>query len=178
MRRFLLTALLATLPFAARAITFEAWIASYGLTGGNATISADPDGDGIPNLMEYALDGCNPTIAADSARLPVFGWVQRTGDAIGAWTWVAITPGTNASPPTGGVGGIYHAGLRYSPRPDAEGISYIVQLSHELNRWYSGRSATVTQTYSGNITQATCLAQAPNRQRIFMRLQVAVGAPQ
>jgi hypothetical protein len=165
-------AIAAALPAAAPAITFGSWITSYGLSGGNATISADPDGDGIPNLMEYALDGCNPTLAVDATRLPVFGWAQRTAAALGSWTWV---PGTN-QPPTGGVGGIYHAGLRFSPRPAVEGISYTVQLSHELSRWYSGRSAIMTQAYPGNIVQATCIAQANNRQRLFMRLQVSVDA--
>lgn len=35
--------------------SFAAWAQSYGLVGGAADADADPDGDGRPNLLEYAL---------------------------------------------------------------------------------------------------------------------------
>ena len=34
---------------------YDTWAASYSLSGGNAGRSADPDGDGLVNLLEYAL---------------------------------------------------------------------------------------------------------------------------
>ncbi len=43
------------------ATPWETWLASYGLTG--AAVSGDADGDGLPNLAEYAL-GTSP-VAAD-----------------------------------------------------------------------------------------------------------------
>jgi hypothetical protein len=39
---------------------YDTWIAEYALSGPNAGMTADPDGDGWNNLLEYALGG-NPT---------------------------------------------------------------------------------------------------------------------
>jgi len=48
---------------------FLAWIGDYpGLTGQNATKTADPDHDGLSNLEEFALDG-NPDSGAASGKL-------------------------------------------------------------------------------------------------------------
>ncbi|MGC4017296.1 MAG: autotransporter-associated beta strand repeat-containing protein [Luteolibacter sp.] len=49
---------------------FAAWIAGFGLTGADAGPNADPDHDGISNLVEFVLGG-NPALTDDSARLPV-----------------------------------------------------------------------------------------------------------
>jgi hypothetical protein len=46
----------------------ETWAQSHALTGGNAAAHADPDGDGLVNLMEFALGG-NPS-ARSQADLP------------------------------------------------------------------------------------------------------------
>jgi hypothetical protein len=46
--------------------TYSEWIASYGYTGANASPTADPDGDGIPNLLEYAL-GADPSTSSSTA---------------------------------------------------------------------------------------------------------------
>lgn len=48
--------------------TFASWASVAGLSGGGAFAAADPDGDGIPNLIEYALGG-NP-LQSDKALLP------------------------------------------------------------------------------------------------------------
>jgi len=51
--------------------TFVNWSEKKGLSGADAERDADPDGDGLNNLAEYALGG-NPSSADDAARLPVF----------------------------------------------------------------------------------------------------------
>lgn len=44
---------------------FAGWVAQRGLAGGDAAASADPDKDGISNLIEYALGG-SPTVRSAS----------------------------------------------------------------------------------------------------------------
>ncbi|MBC8041120.1 MAG: hypothetical protein H7Y06_11295, partial [Opitutaceae bacterium] len=64
---------------------FTTWIAGYTtLTGDDALTSADPDKDGIANLLEYAL-GTDPTNAA-SGSLPVVGV-----ETIASSTYVTLT---------------------------------------------------------------------------------------
>ena len=47
---------------------FDTWLDLNGLTGADRAPTADPDQDGMANLLEYAIGG-NP-LAADSAKLP------------------------------------------------------------------------------------------------------------
>jgi hypothetical protein len=52
---------------------YEAWTAAYGLTGPDATPAADPDHDGLPNVMEYAL--ASHPLQSDSAQIRPSGRV-------------------------------------------------------------------------------------------------------
>ncbi len=52
----------ATVVITVNGPNLDAWASGYGLTGPTALATADPDGDGAPNLIEYAL-GLNPTFA-------------------------------------------------------------------------------------------------------------------
>ncbi|MDB6076283.1 MAG: hypothetical protein JWO82_30, partial [Akkermansiaceae bacterium] len=47
---------------------FDAWASAAGLTGADALTTADPDGDGIKNGIEFVIGG-NPKVA-DTANLP------------------------------------------------------------------------------------------------------------
>lgn len=42
---------------------FASWIGGFGLSEANQASGADPDNDGFSNLLEYALDGMDPTAA-------------------------------------------------------------------------------------------------------------------
>ena len=52
--------------------SYRVWTASYGLSGTNASYSADPDADEINNLLEYGLGGV-PTNETVPSILPIFG---------------------------------------------------------------------------------------------------------
>lgn len=171
MKRLLLFSLfLAALP--ARAITYADWIASYGLTGDDAEATADPDHDGLPNLLEYALSGMGPNVKDNkSASMPRMAFVRRTGKAIGAWEFASFT-----KPPTNGSGGVWHAALQYVPRPGVEGIRYVPQICDPtLTRWFDGRSAIRSESYPGAILSVS-LVQAQKHKRMFMRLKIVQDA--
>jgi hypothetical protein len=106
--------------------SFDGWKATYFSPAemANDAISgqtADPDGDGIPNLMEYAF-GSNPAIAGDSAGMPVVSMpgsylqvrfsldatrsdltyeVQASNDLV-SWTTIARSPGGGLMVDVGG----------------------------------------------------------------------------
>ena len=174
--QLLLLAALALTP-SARAITYATWIASYGLTGGDALATADPDQDGMPNLMEYALDGKNPTVSDPTVGTPSFAWGTRTLNDLpsvnpAAITWSTASIGT----------GKYHVGLRYRPRAGTEGILYLVEYSDPINglyRWFSGRSIIVTRTdypvAGDNVGWVLQLFDAVYAKRLFFRLRVEVA---
>ena len=63
--------LAAVVPYSQALYGYDAWIASYGLSGSpNADPETDYDGDMLSNLAEYGLDG-NPTDPADIGHRPL-----------------------------------------------------------------------------------------------------------
>jgi autotransporter-associated beta strand protein len=100
---------------------FGQWADHHGLLGADRDENADPDGDGLSNLREYAFGG-NPVapdteawlVSQDAANL-VFSWLQRAdsslsytllehGDLVaGPWlpSVVPIEPATGPAPPPG-----------------------------------------------------------------------------
>jgi surface-anchored protein len=67
------------------------WLpATAAITNGPA---ADPDGDGIPNALEYALD-LNPNMASTTG-LPQFTLVTEAGETYGALTFTRVKAATD-----------------------------------------------------------------------------------
>jgi hypothetical protein len=153
----------------ASALTYSEWIAGYpSLTGASALATADPDGDGIPNLMEFALDGLDPT----------FGNTQPTV----FMRQVRNTDGTYATPTTGRIlssdlssAASVHGVLKYKKRAGVTGLLYIPQTNQKnLNDWGWGDSAITEWTDSGYTYARTISDMKVWDGRGFMRLKVEV----
>ena len=64
--------------FRAESDLFGQWAVAFGLSGSQALHNADPDGDALDNLSEYALGG-NPTNGSDQGYAPAFGTSEENG---------------------------------------------------------------------------------------------------
>lgn len=134
---------------------YSSWITTFGLALGDQGASADPDGDGISNAVEWVLGG-NPATGMDAAKLPTVSTsagsliftFKRDQDSKVAGTTVAIEVGTSlASWPT-----VYNVGN------DTAG---------------SSAGVTVTDNLDGTDTISLSVTQAPDAAK-FARLKVTV----
>ncbi len=118
--------------------TVAGYLAGYGLTGANAAPAADPNGDGVTNLMAYAL-GLNPTVPSTSA-LPQ----------------IAIK----------NYSGVPYAFITFTRSSLATDLTYIVEESSDLENWSavatsSGGAATSGSGFVGETqTGTTFLVEA------------------
>lgn len=152
-----------------QAETFAEFMTSHSLTGADAAFDADPDGDRLPNGIEYALDGMDPTVLdAGSSSMPYLAFARRIGTELGEWEWAGRTP------PTDGLDGIFHAALVFVPRPTAVGIRYVPEISDSstLERWFDGCSALRSEVLSDGSIMSVALTQGQRYKRFFMRLEV------
>jgi hypothetical protein len=163
-------------PCLLHAVSFEAWIATYGLTGADALENADPDRDRLTNLVEYALHGLNPTTPNSSAAITTFGFAPASQD--GSYGQA------EASPPHGAPRAWHHA-MTYRLRGDIEGISVYPQISHDCPATRSGGSMLywlgeggradaliMVYTRADGSLQAMSRARGHIQTRCFMRLQI------
>jgi hypothetical protein len=115
----------------------------------NWTISGDtgnPSGDGIPNLMKYAL-GLNPNVPAGATGLPALGQASVSGK-----TYLTLT---------------------FTDEAALTDIAYTVQVSNDLVNWESGASYTVrTDNGTTNTAVYRDLTAIGTTQQRFMRLSV------
>jgi acetyl esterase/lipase len=106
--------------------SYADWTAGFGLTGEQASYTADPDGDGASNLNEYAFHGGWPTIKNEQGTLSVFAKIR----------------------------GVDSRGLEYvyRRRRDAaiRGLSYRLETTTDLVSSVWGTNA-VTETGTGTI---------------------------
>ena len=97
--------------------SMQLWAANHGMSGASAAPDADPDGDGVPNILEFALDG-NPQ-AAGSGGL-AFARISAGGD----FTYtIAVRSGA------------LFAAAEYDQTATIDGIAYTVEASSDLADW-------------------------------------------
>ncbi len=109
--------------------------------------SADPDGDGLANLTEFAL-GRNPRLA----------------DASGAWS-TAVQK----------IGGVDYLTLTFKRRAPALDLTYAVQSSEDLAAWASGPVQVGSAVADGDGTETVTYRDTVavgNGARRFLRVQV------
>jgi len=132
--------------------TYAGWKIDHSLYGGDAADDADTDGDGIPQLMEYAL-GANPK-QPDRNKLPLHQFTEEGG---GNYLELVVT------------------------RPiGLQGLSYVPQTATDLATWpvdstgIVNASPTPTNNNDGTETLVYRRAAAvASNQRAFIRLKVA-----
>jgi hypothetical protein len=99
---------------------FVAWAAGFGLTGGDAAKSADPDRDGESNLMEFATNA-NPNLGTSRAR--VFGKMHP----IGGETALTLTLAARA--------GAVFAANGATQEATRDQVKYTVEATNDLAAW-------------------------------------------
>ena len=106
-------------------LSYQDWTSGHGLSGPAADINADPDGDGVWNLMEYAFDLSPET--ADQSALPEFRLESQT---------VSGQPGTYLT-------------VQFLRQLGTSNLTYVVQSSADLVAWSDLCTATGTNAPSG-----------------------------
>ncbi len=155
----------------APALTYAEWIAGYpSLTGDAALATADPDGDGIQNLLEFALAAGDPTVPSSPEILPKL--YQQTRNTDGTYNPPAakLTAAERAAAAT------IHGVLRYQPREGVTGIRYIPMTNQvNLQDWGWGPSAFAPEWSDGGYTLARAHTDiAVWKTRAFLRLRVEI----
>lgn len=105
---------------------FIAWAAGFGLAGGDAAKSADPDGDGVPNLLEFATNS-NPTSGGSGPR--VYGKVHL----LGADNVMTLTTAVRS--------GATFAALGTTQESTKDKLKYTVEATSDLSDW-TGETVT------------------------------------
>ncbi|MFZ4774633.1 MAG: hypothetical protein ACOYM3_04675 [Terrimicrobiaceae bacterium] len=163
-------AFLILISASASAITYADWIATFpSLTGGDTAATADPDSDGVINLMEYALYGLSPIVSDSPGTLTTpFRQIRNADGSYNAPT-NSITAAQRAAAAS------IHMVLRYRKRAGTEGIRYIPQTNQkDLKNWGWGDSAIFEWTDAGYTYARTISDMEVWDGRAFMRLKVEV----
>lgn len=121
---------------------FDAWATSFGLTGADALKGADPDHDGVNNLLEFATNS-NPTSGSSGPRVYPLMYMIGADNAL-TYT-MAVRTGAVFAP----------SGTKQTATQDQ--VRYTVEASNELSAWnvvpvteVTGASATAIQTALGS----------------------------
>jgi len=118
---------------------FDTWATLNNLTGGNAQPGADPDFDGVPNIIEFALSG-NPNDGASKGQAFSKMATVSTESKVLTYTIAVLDVAfeNGVAPTFGTVGGRLTA--------TAQGITYTVEAANNLSDW---GGPTVTEVTDG-----------------------------
>ena len=131
--------------------------------------SATPAGDGIPNLVKYAL-GLNPRERSDASLLPAarIDLIGSAAQSAGAEGGIRLFSVPTADL-TSGKRYMAFSVLRNGIHLD---VDYVVEVSADLQNWMSGDPFTITVLDTAEMLEvydATAMEDAPQR---FMRLRI------
>jgi len=99
---------------------YEAWAVAHGFTAVTGAPAADPDGDGMSNLFEFAFDG-DPTSSSSTGL--VYNSVQSIGGEDVYTFTIAVRSGASFSSEEG------------SPTASIDGITYTVEATDDIPSW-------------------------------------------
>lgn len=152
----------------ARALTYAEWIAGYpALTGSSAMETADPDGDGFNNLLEFALSGGDPTVPNGPAMATKLYLQTRNAD--GSYN----APALKISNAERAAAASIHGVIRYQPREGVAGIRFVPMTNQEnLKDWGWGPSAFIEWTDSGYSYARSIADMRVWKGRSFLRIKV------
>ncbi len=123
---------------------FASWMARFDVPEGQDEPGDDPDGDGVPNLLEYALD-LSP-VATSTGALPA-GILEADGDA----EYLTLTVQRN---------------------PSATGIRLFVEVSSDLVAWHADEEHVTVLIDEPGLLKVRDNTPFPGDNRRFIRLRV------
>ena len=132
---------------------YDSWIASFGMEGLNASPSATPFNDGVPNLLKYVfgVDPTRPMTSADRAALPQVGLDDTS------------TPNTT------------YLTLTFGQSQAATGAQVNIQTSSDLHTWSLPVLSSSLPTDSMHYYEKPTEKKDPNGDP-YMKIEVLVPA--
>ncbi|HLS28561.1 MAG TPA: hypothetical protein VK041_07910 [Opitutales bacterium] len=127
-------------------VSFNSWIASFGIPEALQGPEDDPDGDGLSNLLEYAIGG-NPSVADSSTRGPA-----QSRETIGDTEYLTLSVSKN---------------------PDATDVNLEFETSSDLAAWTAADNNLVVLHETADTVKVGIPVTGETNDRYFLRLRVS-----
>ncbi|MBK1881081.1 autotransporter-associated beta strand repeat-containing protein [Luteolibacter pohnpeiensis] len=158
-----------TVPGGTEPTDYADWSTSAGLSASNNGRDADPDGDGRPNFMEFALDG-SPLSAGNDGKV-----VSKIAEVSAGVNALTITLPVRAGVTFTGPGDLVSSSV--------DGISYTIQASSDLQDFTTLEVTEVTPALSDGMPSLsssdwtyrtfTVAGTSPTVPKVFLRVLVS-----